>query len=59
MTLALEIERERKAAEARGESRGRLESIRNLMKNMKLSAEQAMITLGVPREDFEKYSVLL
>ena len=36
-----------------------LKSIRNLMKNMKLSAKQAMDVLEIPASEQEKYMALI
>ncbi|MCR5672521.1 MAG: hypothetical protein K6F87_02265 [Lachnospiraceae bacterium] len=57
--------REEERAEGREEGRvegraeGRAESIRNLMKNMNLTADQAMQALGIPEEERSKYDELL
>ncbi len=40
---------------AEGRAEGILSAIRNIMKSMKLSAEEAMDVLLVPKEDREKY----
>lgn len=34
-------------------------SIRNLMKNLKLTAEQAMESLGIPENEYNKYMAML
>ena len=59
MTLALEIEKEKKLSLEQGEIEGRVKSIKSLMKNMKLSAEAAMEAIGIPKEDFSKYITML
>ena len=59
MTLALEIEKEKKISLEQGEIEGRVKSIKSLMKNMKLSAEAAMEAIGIPKEDFSKYITML
>ena len=59
MTLALEIEREKKAAMAEGMARGMVNAIKNLMKNANITSERAMTMLGIPPADFGKYSALL
>ncbi len=48
-------------AEGRSEGRreGRVESIRNLMESMSLTAEQAMKALKIPAGEFGKYMTLL
>ena len=42
------------AIEMRYIERGR-EDIRNLMKNLKMTAEQAMEALGIPESEYEMY----
>lgn len=64
MTLALEIEKEKKISLEQGEIEGRVKSIKSLiikslMKKMKLSAEAAMEAIGIPKEDFSKYITML
>ena len=44
---------------AKAELRVRIESIRNLMKNLKLTAEQAMEYIGIPKSEYSKYMNLL
>ena len=41
-----------------GIQKGRLESIQNLMKNLKFSIEQAMTALGIPEDEWETYRTL-
>ena len=52
---------EKYIAEGRSEGRreGRVESIRNLMEFMSLTAEQAMKALKIPAGEFSKYMTLL
>lgn len=38
-----------------GKSEGKIEAIRALMKNLKLSAEQAMESIGIPKSEYNKY----
>ena len=38
-----------------GSDEGLLESVRNVMKNLKMSSEQAMQSLGIPESDYPKY----
>ena len=57
MCLAIK-EIERKASEKAAE-KTLLESIHNLMKNMKLTAEQAMDALGIVGEDRSRYAKML
>ena len=38
----------------KGTDNSRVESIKNLMKNLKLTAEKAMEALGIPQKDYEK-----
>ena len=53
--------------EARGEAKGKAIgqtngiaiSIKNLMKNMNLSAEKAMEALGISKDEYSKYMTLL
>ena len=53
--------------EARGEIKGRAEAteevtianIRNIMKNLKITAEQAMEALGIAKKDYKKYMTML
>lgn len=63
MTLALEIEREKKAAMAegmaQGMAQGMVNAIKNLMKNANITSEKAMTMLGISPADFGKYSALL
>ena len=33
--------------------------IRNLMKNLKMTAEQAMEAIGIPKSDYNKYLTML
>lgn len=42
----------------KGRVEGQLESIQNLMKNLKLSMEQAMTALGIPETEWETYRKL-
>ena len=37
----------------------RIEAIRNLMRNMKLTSEQAMEALSVPKSEYSKYEDML
>ena len=50
-------------AEEKGKEIGiditRIESIRNLMNNLKLTAEKAMEALGIPKTEYEKYKAML
>ena len=58
-------------SEARGEAKGKVIgqaigqtngiaiSIKNLMKNMNLSAEKAMEALGISKDEYSKYMALL
>ena len=54
---------ERKAlletGEAKGEIRGILSSIKNLMKNMNLSAEDAMKAVGIAPSEYKQYMAML
>ena len=57
------IEEAKRDAKAEGEAKGRAEglmnSLRSLMENMKLTAEQAMAALNIPSDEYEKYRELL
>ena len=46
-------------ASTKSKTEANLECIRNLMKNMKLSAKQAMEALGIPKADRKKYAAML
>ena len=58
---------EREAGREEGRAEGHTEGyekraicdIRNLMKNMKLTAEQAMEALGIDKSEFSKYMTML
>ncbi len=58
--ILMEIE-ERGISKGREEGmiEGKIESIKNLMKNMKLPAEKAMEMLGIAKEDYPKYITML
>lgn len=45
--------------EERGTKKTKLQDIQNLMKNLKLSMEQAMTALEVPEAEQEKYAYIL
>ena len=47
------------AGREEGRAETRLADIRNLMNNMKLTAEQAMSALGIDKSDFSKYMPML
>ncbi len=47
------------AGEVKGAEKTMIQNIKNLMKNLKLSAEQAMDALGIPKIDKEKYAAKL
>ena len=42
-----------------GKLEGRLDSIRALMKNLKMTAEQAMESIGIPKSEYQKYLNML
>ena len=42
-----------------GKEQSLLESIRNLMKNLKLTAQQAMDALEIPKDDQARYAAKL
>ena len=44
---------------AQGMERNRLESLRTIMRKMRLSAEDAMAMLDVPQDRWQKYKTLL
>ena len=58
-TVCKVMEELREQSLARGEERALLASIKNLMKNMKWSAEQAMTALGIAENDQAKYAAQL
>ncbi|MBQ1369410.1 MAG: hypothetical protein IIY45_15180 [Firmicutes bacterium] len=58
-TVCKVMEELREQSIARGEERALLASIKNLMKNMKWSAEQAMTALGIAENDQAKYAAQL
>lgn len=53
------LEQEYEERENIGMERGKADSVRNLMKNLKLTAEQAMDALGIPKSDYNKYLTML
>jgi len=50
---------EREAGREEGREEGTILNIKNLMKNMKLTAEQAMEALGIDKSEFSKYMTML
>ena len=53
---------EEKAARLRAEEKAatsKLDSIKNLMQNLHLSAKDAMSAIGIPKSDFTHYLALL
>ena len=75
MTLMMELKRQRREGYSEGEADGiakgmakgmakgqsdeRMLSIRNLMKNLQLTVQQAMDALGIPVAEREKYAALV
>ena len=57
--LAQGLERELAQGLERGLEAGTLNAIRNLMETLKLTAEQAMEALKVPKEEKVKYAGIL
>ena len=57
----IEEEKSKAIAEGRAEGRaeGKLDSIKALMKNLKISAEQAMEYIGIPKNEYKKYMQML
>ncbi len=57
----LEEEHDEGRVEGRAEGRaeGHVESIRNIMKNLKMTAEQAMKALGIEESEQDKYLAML
>ena len=49
----------REAGLEEGREKTTIFNIRNLMKNMKLTAEQAMEALGIDKSEFSKYMTML
>ena len=50
---------EREAGREEGREKTTILNIKNLMKNMKLTAEQAMEALGIDKSEFSKYMTML
>jgi len=50
---------EREAGREEGRGEGTILNIKNLMKNMKLTAKQAMEALGIDKSEFSKYMTML
>ncbi len=50
---------ERAEGRAEGQTATMLDNIKNLMVNMKLTAEQAMQALGIPAADRSRYQTML
>ena len=50
---------ERKSLLETGETKGIVSSIRNLMKNMNLSAEDAMKAIGIAPSQYKQYMTML
>lgn len=42
-----------------GIKEGRIEDVKNLMKNLKMSAKQALSSLGIPESEHGKYMKML
>ena len=49
----------RKEGREEGQEEERLISVRNIMKNLKMTAEQAMEAIGIPESEYSKYMPLL
>ena len=49
----------RREGRSEGRCEGKVESIRNLMESMSMTAEQAMKALKIPAGEFGKYMTLL
>ena len=52
---AKHIELERKDAMEEGMTQGTARDVANLMKNLQMTAEQAMDALGIPKEERKQY----
>ena len=59
MTIDMTFEAREEIIRNEGIEQGILTSLRNLMTNLKLSAEEAITTLGIAPEDNEKYLSML
>ena len=63
MTLMMELKQQRREGYAEGEASGkdseRLNSIRNLMESLHLSAQQAMDAVKIPAAEQDKYAAQL
>ena len=57
--MAQGMERGMERGMAQGMERDRLESLRTIMRKMRLSAEDAMAMLDVPQDRWQKYKTLL
>ena len=53
------LEEEHDEGRAEGRAEGHVESIRNIMKNLKMTAEQAMKALGIEESEQDKYLAML
>ena len=57
--LREEIEEERRNAAQKAEQETLLGAIKNLMANLKMTADQAMSAMSIPAEKWEEYRVKL
>ncbi len=57
--LDLDIIKAHDAGIEQGREQSKISDIKSLMKNLKLSAEQAMEALGIDKGDFSKYMPML
>ena len=57
--LDLDIIRAHDAGIDEGCEKTTMDVIRNLMKNLKMTAEQAMEAIGIPKSDYNKYLTML
>ena len=55
MTLMMELKQQRREGYAEGQDSERLNSIRNLMESLHLTAQQAMDALKIPVSEQQKY----
>ena len=56
MTLMMELKQQRREGYTEGQDSERLNSIRNLMESLHLTAQQAMDALKIPAKDQPKYA---
>lgn len=53
--MCVALEEMKKESEQIGVANGKLETIRNIMKNLKMTAQQAMEVAGIPKDQQQTY----